>query len=265
MKVALIGIGRWGNVLLGELSKIAEVKYTCDSKSDLAAVFADLEVRAVFIATQTETHFEIASKALKAGKHVFLEKPGTTSSGDLEKLVRLAEANKLKFAVGYEFPHHPAVQKLKELMAGKKIKALRFDWLKWGTFKDDAVKHLLCHEVSIAKYLEIKLKPISCNKIKIISNSDIVETFFDNAESLINRVSPIKQKTVTIIMENVAYIWSNDELFEISGEELKKMELPQTTPVANELNDFLNSETPLCNGEFALDVYEIVEQVEALR
>src|SRR5437868_5512719 len=113
MKVAIIGTGRWGKVLLGEISKLAEVKYQCDSKFDLSQVWNDPEIKAVFVATPTSTHFEIANKVLDSGKHLFLEKPGTTNSADLGKLVEKAEEKKLKFAVGYEFPHHPAVQKLK--------------------------------------------------------------------------------------------------------------------------------------------------------
>ncbi|MBI2086873.1 MAG: Gfo/Idh/MocA family oxidoreductase [Candidatus Zambryskibacteria bacterium] len=264
-KVALIGLGRWGKVLLGELSKLAGVKYQCDSKTDLGQIFNDPEVETVFIATPTETHFEIAQKALEAGKHVFLEKPGTTRSSDLEKLVKLAEAKKLKLAIGYEFPHHPAAQKLKSLVSDKKIRSIHFDWQKWGTFKDDAVIHLLCHEVSIAKFLGFELKPLSCKKTKIISDSDIVETEFEGISSRINRVSPIKQKTVTVLLDDSGYIWSNHELFSINFEtqSLEKIELLEITPISAEIRDFLTSDTPLSNGSFALEIFRTIEKVRS--
>lgn len=267
MKVALMGIGRWGKVLLAELSKLAEVKYRCDSKTDLAPVFADTEVEAVFIATPTATHFEIAQKALEADKHVFLEKPGTDSSEKLGKLVKLAEAKSLRFAVGYEFPHHPAAQKLKELIKGRAIKKLYFDWQKWGTFKDNAVKHLLCHEVSIAKSLGINIKPLSSRKTGVISDSDLVEAEFDKMSARINRVSPVKQKTITVILEDTIYIWSNNDLFEVDKEKqkLKKIELPAQTAVAAEIDDFLKAirknREAQSSGQFALAVYKIIEQV----
>lgn len=270
MKVAMIGIGRWGKVLLGELYKIAEVKYQCDSKTDLTPVFADPEVQAVFIATPTETHYDISKRALEAGKHVFVEKPGTDSSEKLEKLVKLAEAKKLTLAVGYEFPHHPAVKKLRELIEGKNLKSIHFEWHKWGTFKDDAVMHLLCHEISIAKFLGIDLEPLSCSKTKVISNSDIVETEFkNNIKSLINRISPIKQKTVTVLLDNEGYVWSNNELFSINfqTQNLDKIELPETTPLAAELADFLNAikenREPQCSGEFALEIFRTIEKIRS--
>ncbi len=261
MKVALIGVGRWGTILKGELSKIAEIKYAFDSKSDLNQVWNDPEVEAVLIATPTETHFEIASRALEAGKHVFLEKPGTDSSEKLEKLVKLAEEKSLKFAVGYEFPHHPAVKKLKELITGKKIKSVHFNWQKWGAFKDDAVMHLFCHEVSIAKFLGFEVKPELLEKTGVISDSDIVEIESGNIKFRINRVSPVKQKIITVLTDNGNYIWSNNNLFEIVREELREIVLPQTTAVSAEIADFLYSKIPLCNAQFALEIYKIIEQV----
>jgi hypothetical protein len=264
-KVALIGIGRWGKVLQTELSKLAEVKYACDSRTDLNKVWDDPEVEAVFIATPTETHFELAKRALETSKHVFLEKPGTTSSVDLEKLVNLAETKGLKLVIGYEFPHHPAARKLKELMKNKKVRNIFFDWQKWGAFKDDSIKHLFCHEVSIAKLLGLEVMPHLLQKIGVISDSDIVEIESENIKFRINRVSSTKQKTVTVLTDNGNYVWSNNELFEIVGEELKKIELSNTTPVAAELKDFLESDRPLCDGKFSLEVYKTIEQVSAPR
>jgi predicted dehydrogenase len=261
-KVTLIGMGRWGKVLQAELSKLAEVKYACDSKFDLNQIWNDPEVEAVFIATPTETHFEIAQRALEAGKHVFLEKPGTTSSIGLEKLVQLAETKNLKFAVGYEFPHHPAIQKIRELSQSKTIEFVRLEYQKWGTFKDSIVTNLLCHDVSILKYLDIDTSSPSAHKVAVVTETDILATRFGSqAVSVINRVSALKHRTMLVKLEHAKYLWSGDELFEIVGEELKKLRLPNTTPIAAELKDFLESSKPLCNGQFALEVYRTIEQV----
>jgi|SRR3989344_4428613 len=268
MKVAIIGIGRWGKILLGELGKLAEVKYQCDSKTDLNQVFNDPEVKAVFIATPTETHFEIASKVLEAGKHTFLEKPGTTNSTDLERLVKLAKTNGLRLAVGYEFPHHPAVQKIKELTLGQNIAFARLEYQKWGTFKDSIVTNLLCHDVSILNYLNIDTSSTSADKTGVVTEADILTTRFGSqAISIINRVNPNKQRTILIKLENTSFLWSNHELFEIVGEEMKKIDLPDITPVTAELTDFFSAieqnNEPLMNGDFALEVFRTIEKVGA--
>lgn len=274
-KVAIIGVGRWGKVLLKEFSQQAEILYTSTrTLNNTTEALSDDRVEAVVIATPTETHLDIASRALEAGKHVFLEKPGTTDSEDLEKLVRMAEERNLKLAIGYEFTHHPAARKIKELIENREITALYFDWFKWGTFNDDARPHLLSHEISIMKYLGIdNLSPISHRAIRVISDTDIMETEFKNNQniyikSIINRVNSDKQKIVTVILENGGYIWSNSELFSINtaSRELEKIELPETTPMAAEITDFLSAirehRDPLTSGRFGVEVFKIVEQVE---
>jgi len=273
MKTAIIGIGRWGSVLLKQLRNQSEVKYGCDSKSDLDKVFNDPEVDAVFVSTPTSTHFDIARRVLESEKHLFLEKPCTENSVDLEKLVNISKEKNLKFAVGYEFPHHPACQKLRSLISEKKIKSIHLEWYKWGTFIDNTVRHLLCHDVSVLKSLGITgLSPALHHKTKIISDTDIIWTDFKNdqniyIESNINRVSAFKNKAITVLIEDGGFLWNNDELFEINKEkeELKKIEIDEITPVAAEISDFLTSvkenRQPLINGEFALAIYKVIEQI----
>ncbi len=273
-KIAIIGIGHWGKNLLAELEKQVEVKYKCDNKTDLNVVFSDPEIEAVFVATPTKTHFEVAKKVITAGKHLFLEKPGTSSSSELAEIVEMARAKNLVFAVGYEFPHHPAIQKIKELIAGHQIIGMAFEWNKWGTFENDAVPHLLSHDISVAKYLGLQnITPVFHHRTKVISESDITITKFlgeNNEEivSYINRTSGTAEKSATIITDKDIFIISGNKLFKVNQEnrELEQIEIDTTSPVANEIKDFLtaleNEKTPKMNGDFALAVYKTIESVK---
>ncbi|MDI6803851.1 MAG: Gfo/Idh/MocA family oxidoreductase [Bacteroidota bacterium] len=58
-------------------------------------------VDAVSIAVSTKSHFDIAAKALTAGKHIFIEKPITENSQQAEKLIQIAKPKKLKIQVGH--------------------------------------------------------------------------------------------------------------------------------------------------------------------
>src|SRR5213593_4711970 len=96
-RVAIIGLGRWGQCLLRVFSSYAEVPVCCNrGGSDAAAwvaqhypevkmtfdiddVLRDERVDAVAIATPPATHAEFVKRALDAGKHVFVEKPLATS------------------------------------------------------------------------------------------------------------------------------------------------------------------------------------------
>ena len=68
---------------------------------DLAAVLADKSVGGVYIATNNRSHVPLAMAALKAGKHVIVEKPIATSVADAKKLNRLAKAKKLSLTVDH--------------------------------------------------------------------------------------------------------------------------------------------------------------------
>ncbi len=267
MKVALIGIGKWGSILLKELEEQVEVKYKCETGFDLNQVWNDPEIEAVFIATPIPTHFEIAEAALNAGKHVFLEKPGTDSSEKLGRLIELSEAKKLVLAIGYEFPHHPGIQKLKTLIEGKEVVFARTEFEKWGTFKDSIVTNLLCHDISILQFLGLSTDMPKANKVPVITEADIIATRFGtNVMSVVNRVSPLKQRTIIVILTDAKYLWDGTKLFEIIGEEMKGIETATTSPVAAEIADFLeaikNNRTPLSSGHFGLDVYKVIEQIQ---
>jgi predicted dehydrogenase len=292
-KIPIVGIGRWGKNLLKEFSFQADVTYACHKGSDdsvkflsenypntkattsLDEMLSDASVEAVIVATPTPTHFEIGLKVLESGKHLFLEKPGTTKSGELEKLCEKAEKSGLVFAVGYEFVHHPALKKIKELMPTNKIQNIRTEWFKWGTFADHAVPHLLSHELSILKTLGAEhIEPGGFRHYKVISDSDIVETEFDcknfSTSCMINRASIDKRKTVTVLGDGKGYIWNNNELFEINFDidSISVVEIEKTSAVAEEAKDFLcaisEKREPRTSGRFALDIYKAIEIIGRL-
>ena len=68
---------------------------------NLDEVLADKSIDAVYIATNNLSHMPIATKALKAGKHVIVEKPITTSIADARKLAKLAKSKNLSLTVDH--------------------------------------------------------------------------------------------------------------------------------------------------------------------
>jgi predicted dehydrogenase len=133
--VAIIGHGYWGPNLLRNYMNVPGVSVTwvCDLRREALdnvrrrnpsqavtasydEVLADDSVDAVVIATPISTHFGLAKAALSAGKHVFVEKPMTSSTADAEELVRLAAKAGLTLMVGHTFVFSPPVRKLGELI-----------------------------------------------------------------------------------------------------------------------------------------------------
>ena len=138
--IGIIGIGDWGKNLLrnfynltdGRLSiacdsdekrrKAAERAYpglaTTDNYDDL---INDKNIGAVVIATPPVSHFELAMRAIEAGKDVFVEKPLVLSVAEGEKLVAEAEKRKRIIMVGHIMVYHQATLYLKELISSGEL------------------------------------------------------------------------------------------------------------------------------------------------
>jgi predicted dehydrogenase len=83
----------------------------------LAEVLRDPQVRSVHITTPNRFHFDMACRALRAGKHVVCEKPLAMNTRQTARLVELARARRSVFAVNYNVRFYPAVLSLRRLVA----------------------------------------------------------------------------------------------------------------------------------------------------
>ncbi len=131
--IGVIGVGNFAKMtLLPALSKSdARVKYLCDitgvaattlakkynidfSVSDVDEVLKDDEVNLVIITTRHNSHAELASAALKAGKHVLVEKPLALNEPELQNIIELYNANNQLLTVGFNRRFAPAIKELKK-------------------------------------------------------------------------------------------------------------------------------------------------------
>jgi predicted dehydrogenase len=292
IKVVVVGVGSWGKNLLREFDLQSQVVYACHngssksrtevgkyphirSTTNLYEALNDRSVEAVVIATPTPTHRKIALQALKAGKHIFLEKPGGASYEELEEIATEADRRELKMALGYEFVFHAALQWLKKRLSPEDILELHFLWAKLGTFQDHPIPHLVSHAVSIAMGLGFKkFSPAQTRVYGAISKPDIVhsELLLENEvnfEIHIDRVVPgVKCRNLKIITRDGGYIWQDDDLFQFTtgNEKLKEVKLPSVTAVQAEVSDFLDAireeRKPLVDDRFGLDVWRVIEKIQ---
>jgi predicted dehydrogenase len=84
-------------------------------------MLADDALDAVVIATPVPTHYTLAKQALEAGKHVFVEKPPAMRAVEMDELVQLAADRDRVLMPGHLLLYHPAVLKLKELVASGEL------------------------------------------------------------------------------------------------------------------------------------------------
>jgi len=79
-------------------------------------LLADKEITVVLILTPPNTHFELAKKALQAGKHVLVEKPIAFTVEQAAELIHLADKHNLKMTANLVLRYHPFHQKIRSIV-----------------------------------------------------------------------------------------------------------------------------------------------------
>jgi UDP-2-acetamido-3-amino-2,3-dideoxy-glucuronate N-acetyltransferase len=141
--IAVIGAGYWGKNLVRNFYELDVLKTVCDASpairkqmsdiypavavtEDIDAVLHDAEIQGVVIAAPAARHFDFATRALNAGKHVFVEKPLALTNADGETLVKLAEEKQKILFVGHILHYHPAVVRMKAMINRGEIGRLQY-------------------------------------------------------------------------------------------------------------------------------------------
>jgi len=288
--VAIIGIGRWGKLLIKEFDNISNVKFChfLGSKNNakwLKKYYPKIEstqniedilksdVDAVVIATPLSTHFKISQQILQNNKHVFVEKPIATTKKDAIKLIALAKKKQLVLFVGHIFLHHPVFKKINIILKNDTIQFAKFDWNKTGTFNEDIFLNLLSHELSII--LELFGTPLSSHILYskgVITDVDQLIVDFDfskNRKCLvnINRCSNFKNKSILLKTKKKILLWENDDLFEFDQKNMKYNLIfrSKEEPLKIECKQFLQSLKTLKYEKMKLDIsYKVVQILDDL-
>jgi len=133
LPVGLAGCGYWGRNLARNLYQMGHLHAVCDTSAkalkevkasyrgvkttrDFADLLKDTKLKAVAVAAPAADHYDLARRALLAGKDVFVEKPLALRVPQAEELVELARARKRVLMVGHILEYHPAILKLKGLV-----------------------------------------------------------------------------------------------------------------------------------------------------
>lgn len=148
MKVAIIGCGFIGQKRAANLSShelilcvdtietkaqsLASQFPHCRAMTDWQQALLDPDVDMVIIATLHATLSEIAHAAIRAGKHVLIEKPGARASSELMPLVTLAREKNVLVRIGFNHRYHRALRKARELLNENTLGELMFIRARYG-------------------------------------------------------------------------------------------------------------------------------------
>lgn len=245
LNFGVIGYGYWGPNIVRNLRSLegCQVGVICDQSAaarrrveqahpgvkvvaDPAEVVLAPDIDAVAVITPVWTHYELAKMALNNNKHVFVEKPFTTTSAQAEELIDLANRKNLKIMVDHTFLFTGAVRKIKHLLDDGALGKLYYydsTRVNLGLFQHDVnvIWDLAPHDLSIMDYL-IQEEPeavVATGQAHLNGHEDIafITAYFpDNviAHVNVNWLSPVKVRTTLIGGEKKMLVWNDLEVDE---------------------------------------------------
>ena len=242
LRVGVIGYGYWGPNIVRNFQghEKADVVAVCDKNpkslsrvrrahpevpvtSDQMEVLTSTQVDVVAVVTPVWTHFELAKLALENGKHVFVEKPFTSTTAQAEQLIELAERKNLKIMVDHTFLFTGAVKRIKQFVDDGTLGGLYYydsTRVNLGLFQHDCnvIWDLAPHDLSIMDHL-IMSKPeaiVATGANHLNGHADVAFLTIYYPDNLIahinvNWLSPVKVRTTLLGGEKKMLVWNDLE------------------------------------------------------
>src|SRR6266571_303015 len=242
IRTGVIGYGYWGPNIVRNLRSLegCQLAAVCDQSpvalQRVRQAYPDLpvttkpydlltstEIDAIAVVTPVSTHFELAKVALENGKHVFVEKPFTSTTHQAEQLIELADRKNLRIMVDHTFLFTGAVRKIRQLIEEGVLGELYYydsTRVNLGLFQHDisVIWDLAPHDLAIMDFL-IQQKPeavIATGEAHLNGVVDIafLTIYFPGntiAHLNVNWLSPVKVRTTLIGGEKKMLVWNDLE------------------------------------------------------
>jgi predicted dehydrogenase len=242
IRFGVIGYGYWGpNVVRNlDLLEKTQVLAVCDKSpasrkrvqkaypalrvtSDSAELMSSKDLDAIAVITPVWTHYELTKAALEHGKHVFVEKPFTSTAAQAEELINLAAKKNLKIMVDHTFLFTGAVKKIRQLLKEGALGSLYYydsTRVNLGLFQHDVnvIWDLAPHDLSIIDHLiaETPEAVVATGQTHLNGFEDVafITLYFPNkiiAHINVNWLSPVKVRTTLIGGEKKMLVWNDLE------------------------------------------------------
>jgi UDP-2-acetamido-3-amino-2,3-dideoxy-glucuronate N-acetyltransferase len=237
--VAVIGCGYWGRNLVRNFAEHGALRAVCDDSGALAREHADKyrvpacslddvlgnpEISAVAIATPAVTHAQVATQALNARKHVFVEKPIALDLRDAEALNGLAARVGRVLMVGHLLRYHPAFVRLHELVRDRRIGRLQHVYshrLNLGKVRreENILWSFAPHDISMILAL-VGAEPVRVSAIGscILNESiaDVTTTHMEfpggeHAHVFVSWLHPYKEQKLVIVGEDSMAVFDDTQ------------------------------------------------------
>ncbi|RPI77441.1 MAG: oxidoreductase [Desulfobacteraceae bacterium] len=308
--LAVIGAGYWGKNLVRNFAGLGVLGMICENQKpaldemaklyphierevSYAAVLANSGIQAVAIASPAETHFEMVKAALLADKDVFVEKPLALYEAQGIELHELALKRKKILMVGHLLQYHPAVVKLKQLIADGdlgKIQYIYSNRLNLGKIRkeENILWSFAPHDLSVilalagempervsstgGNYLQEKIADVTLSTLSFASGI--------RAHIFVSWLHPYKEQRLVVVGDRKMAVFNDvepenklllyphriewkDHLPVPDKKEAEKVVLEKKEPLREECQHFIDCVVqrirPKTDGEEALQVLKVLQ------
>ena len=306
--IAVVGHGYWGKNLARNFFELGALHTLCDEnvaaleavrqkypgvsfRGDFEGVLADPEIAGVVLATPAVRHYEMARRALLAGKDVFVEKPLALDVKEGAELVRLAAEQKRILMVGHILQYHPAVRELKTLIASGALGRVEYIYsnrLNIGKIRaeENILWSFAPHDISVLLgLLGEEPQTVSCEGGSYLNRDvpDVTLSQFGFANGVrahifVSWLHPFKEQRLVVVGSAQMAVFDDtaaeklvlyphkvewkDRIPTAVKSEAVSVPLPNEEPLRNECQEFLDSigsrRSPLTDGAEGLRVLTVL-------
>jgi len=251
------------------------------------------KVDAIDIVTPTKTHYDLCKKTLMNNKHVFVEKPLTTNSKEVNKLIHLSEKNNKILMTGHIFRYNNAVYEIKKMLQNNTLGEIyyilgHFMGLKNPREDMGTLFNYAIHHIDIINYLFSEIpKNINCITSHSLKRNHLEDLYVITMKYSSNMLAvlegswltPLKKRDMTIVGSKKSihadllnqsitlyetYIKREKGILRAHDKGETKLNIKYVEPLKLELLDFINSiktgKPPLADGSSALKAISIIEK-----
>lgn len=313
MKIGVIGVGHLGKIHLKCIRQIPEYHLAGIFDVDLqearkvsddfgVSAFETLEeltasAEVFCVVTPTTTHYAIAEQLIRAGKHVFIEKPVTRTTAEAKKLQALAEKYDVKVQVGHVERFNPALRALEDKIVNPGfLEVHRLANYNPRSTDVSVIHDLMIHDIDILlHFIKSPVKEVRANGLSILSRKDDIcsaRIEFENgavANLTASRISVKNMRKMRLFQPDayisIDFLEKNAQIISIDEEKkdenamrleledhekyisIENIEGPQGNAIREELEAFYKSIkenspvlVPLVDGIRALALVEQIEE-----
>jgi UDP-2-acetamido-3-amino-2,3-dideoxy-glucuronate N-acetyltransferase len=275
-----------------DLAKSYAKKYKVDNLS-FTAIINDATIEGVVLAVPAPLHASMAIEVMNAGKHVYVEKPLAMNRIEAEVMIASATENHVQLMVGHLLQYHPVFMTVRGLVESGELGSLRYVYsnrLSFGKVRseEDVIWSFAPHDISMILSLTGQEPDVVRTESSRILQPDIADTATVHMEfksALKAHVSvswlhPYKEQKLVVVGEDAMAVFddtkpwneklalyrhsvkSSGSLPSLEKAEVEYLEVPQSEPLRNECQHFLDvvsgNIVPLTDGDEGLSVLKVL-------